>query len=50
MRLRDAGFKAFGQDPDWQAARNASENDGKLLVKKGVNAVMLKPTDYSPTK
>jgi hypothetical protein len=47
---RDAGFKAFGQDPGWQAAREASEKDGKLLVKKGVNAVMLKPTDYSPTK
>jgi hypothetical protein len=47
---RDTGFKAFGQDPDWQAARSASEADGKLLVKKGVNSVIMTPTDYSPGK
>jgi hypothetical protein len=47
---RDANFKAFSQDPGWQAARDASEKDGKLLVKKGVKAIKLTPTDYSPTK
>jgi uncharacterized protein YbaA (DUF1428 family) len=45
---RDANFKAFGSDPAWAAARDASEKDGKLLIKDGVKSVLLKPTDYSP--
>jgi hypothetical protein len=47
---RNANFKAFGTDPQWQAARKASEENGKLLVKDGVESVFLIPTDYSPTK
>lgn len=47
---RASGFKAFGQDPAWTSARKASEADGKLLVKKGVKSVLMKPTDYSPTR
>ncbi|MDF1824396.1 MAG: NIPSNAP family protein [Verrucomicrobiales bacterium] len=47
---RNASFKAFGADPDWQAAREASERDGKILVKKGVQSTFLKTTDYSPVK
>jgi len=46
---RKAGFAAFGADPRWQAARKASEEDGKLLIKGGVQAVFMVPTDYSPT-
>ena len=47
---RGANFKGFGADPKWKAARAASEADGKLLIKKGVQSVLLTPTDYSPTK
>lgn len=47
---RGANFKAFGQDPKWQAARKESVADGPILVKKGVKSVLLKPTDYSPTR
>ena len=47
---RKAGFDAFRKDPDWQSARQASEANGKLLVEQGVTAVLLMPTDYSPTK
>ena len=52
---RDAAkksFGAFGQDPDWVAARKASEEKagGSLTVKDGVKSVFLTPTDYSPTK
>jgi hypothetical protein len=47
---RDASFKAFSEDPAWQAARDASEKDGKLLIKKGVQSTFLKTTDYSPVK
>ena len=44
----DKGWKAFGADPDWQKAREASEADGKIVSK--VERVWLKPTDYSPRK
>lgn len=47
---RAAAFAAFGKDPQWQAARKASVEDGPILVKKGVKSEMLKPTDYSPLK
>lgn len=47
---RAAGFKEFGKDPAWLTARMASEADGKILVKQGVKSVMMKPTDYSPTR
>lgn len=47
---RNASFKAFGADPAWKAAREASEKDGKLLVRKGVKSTFLKTADYSPVK
>jgi hypothetical protein len=48
----DASFKAFREDPDWIAARKASEEKagGSLTAKDGVKSVFMKPTDYSPTK
>lgn len=39
-------WKEFGADPDWQAARKASEEKGKLLTK--VESVFLNATDFSP--
>jgi hypothetical protein len=47
-----ASFKAFGADPDWMAARKASEEKagGSLTVQGGVKSVFVKPTDYSQTK
>lgn len=50
IESRNASFKAFGGDSAWKAARDASEKDGKLLVKKGVHSQFLKTTDYSPVK
>src|SRR5947208_502391 len=46
-------FDAFRQDPDWVAARKASEDKagGSLTeAKGGVVSEFLKPTDYSPLK
>jgi uncharacterized protein (DUF1330 family) len=45
-------FAGFGKDPDWQAARKASEEKagGSLTVKDGVKSVFMAPTDYSPIK
>jgi hypothetical protein len=52
---QDAAKKSFGAfraDPDWLAARKASEEKGggSLTVQDGVKSVFLKATDYSPTK
>ncbi len=49
---RDKSFEAFRKDPAWVKVREASEQKagGPLTVKDGVKSVMLKPTDYSPTK
>ncbi len=43
---RDASFKAFAADTDWQAASKASEKNGKIVA--SITAHMLTATDYSP--
>lgn len=43
---RDASWKAFFADPDWQKAAKASELNGKLVAK--VESKFFKATDYSP--
>jgi len=45
---RAASFKAFGSDPAWQTAYKASEKDGPLTTKGGVQSILLTATDYSP--
>jgi NIPSNAP len=47
-----ASFAAFGKDPDWAAARKASEEKagGSLTVPKGVQSVFMTATDYSPIR
>jgi hypothetical protein len=45
---REKAWEAFRQDPQWIAARDASEAGGKLVDK--VDSVMLTATDYSPLK
>lgn len=43
---RETAWKEFGADPDWQAARKASEENGKLVAK--VEQLFLTTTDFSP--
>ena len=45
-------FRAFLSDPDWVAAKKASEEKagGPLTVPNGVKSIFMTPTDYSPTK
>jgi hypothetical protein len=45
---REKSWKAFREDPDWLAAKEASEKDGKLV--DSVDELYLNPTDYSPLK
>ncbi len=44
----DTSWKEFQADPEWKAAKAASEKDGPLVAK--VESVFLKATDYSPIK
>jgi NIPSNAP len=46
-----ASFAAFRADPEWIAARTASEvkGGGSLTIPDGVKSVFLKATNYSPT-
>lgn len=46
---RDASFKAFGADPDWQKAYAESQKDGVKLAAK-VESVFLTPADFSAIK
>jgi NIPSNAP len=39
-------WDSFINDPEWHAARDASEKDGKIVAK--VDAVYMTLTDYSP--
>jgi hypothetical protein len=41
-----ASWAAFRNDPEWTAAREASEKDGKIVAK--VESQYLVPTNYSP--
>lgn len=43
---RDADWKAFGADPEWQAVVARSEAQGKLVAR--VDSVFMTATDYSP--
>lgn len=45
---REKAFAAFGRDPEWVAARNASEVNGKLVDR--VESVLMTATDYSAMK
>lgn len=43
---REAAWKAFGADPEWQRAYKESEKDGRLAIK--VESTLLHTTDFSP--
>jgi len=43
---REASWKAFFADPDWQDVRKKTEANGPIVAK--VESVLLGPTDYSP--
>jgi hypothetical protein len=40
----------FIADPEWISVRNASEENGKILIDKGVKSVFLTATDFSALK
>ena len=44
----DAAWAAFRADPEWIAAKAASEADGPIVER--VESVFLNPTDYSPLR
>ena len=44
----EKSWAAFRADPDWIAARDASEKDGKIVQR--IEVLWLEGTDYSPLK
>ncbi len=44
----DTAWAAFRADPEWIAAKAASEADGPIVDR--VESVFLNPTDYSPLR
>jgi hypothetical protein len=46
--VRDKAWDAFRKDPEWVAARTASEANGKLTVK--VESIIMSATDYAPAR
>ena len=48
LEAHKKSWDGFRTDPDWNAARNESEKNGKLVEK--VDTVFLKATDYSAIK
>ena len=46
----EASFKAFRADPEWVKVKAASETNGSLTVKDGVQSTLMSPTDFSPAK
>ncbi len=46
----EQSWKAFRADPEWTAAKSASEVNGSLTAPNGVKSLLMKPTDYSPTR
>lgn len=52
METATKSWADFRADPDWVAAKKASEEKagGSLTIEGGVVSVILKPTDFSPVK
>ena len=48
LKEAKANWQAFGEDPAWKEARDASEKDGKIVEK--IERVWLDPTEYSNMK
>ncbi len=45
-----ASWRAFGADPMWREMSAASQIDGRILIRGGVQNMFLNPTDFSPAK
>lgn len=46
LASREASWKAFGSDEEWQKVRTESEMNGKIVNK--VESIYLNATDFSP--
>jgi L-rhamnose mutarotase len=50
VEAREASLAAFRADPEWVAARTASEEEAGGSLTVSVEPILMLPTDYSPTK
>ena len=49
QEARDASWRAFGSDPEWQKVAKESQVDGRILAERP-ESTMMTPTDYSPIR
>jgi hypothetical protein len=50
MAAHDKAWAEFYADPDWKKALDDAQKDSPLLMKDGVESVLMSATDYSPMK
>ena len=48
IEAREKSWQAFANDPEWQAAYEASRADGPIVER--MESVVMFPTDYSPIR
>jgi len=50
IEAREKAWKAFGDDPEWQQARDASHEEAGGPIVDRVESTIMFPTDYSPIR
>ena len=50
IEAREKAWKAFGDDPEWQKARDASHEDAGGPIVDKIESTIMFPTDYSPIR
>ena len=43
-------WRRFQADPAWPPMREASEANGRILIRGGVKSMFLNPTSFSPAR
>jgi len=50
VEAREKAWKAFGEDPEWQQARDASHEEAGGPIVDKIDSTIMFPTEYSPIR
>lgn len=50
IEAREKSWAAFGADPEWQKARDASHEEAGGPIVDKIDSTIMNPTDYSPIR
>ena len=50
IEAREAAWTAFGEDPEWQQARDASHEEAGGTIVDKIDSTIMFPTEYSPVR